>query len=126
MNKWLNKQKPITLGFITAITCYMSCYMMSCYTETEFKQLTVLKFCGSISLLVFFMSWMMFYQGEKSSKIFKEIDELYYSAKKVKTKTELTKVIKEYNNLRERADDQGHYAQLNIVKGVLETKQEYL
>ena len=82
MIKWMNKQKPLTLGFVTGISSFIVCYVMSYFTEVDFKQTDVLKFCGSISILVFFVSWLMFYQGERSSRIFKEIDELYYSAKK--------------------------------------------
>lgn len=126
MIKWMNKQKPITLGFVTAVTSFTIGMVFSYYASLDFNFLYSLKLVGFLSGVSFFISWAMFYQGERSSKIFKEIDELYYSAKKVKTKTELTKVIREYNNLREKADNQGHYANLNIVKGVLETKQEYL
>jgi hypothetical protein len=126
MIKWMNKQKPLTLGFITGISCLIVGVVFSYFIDTPFDLINSLKLVGFLSSVMFLVSWAMFYQGERSSRIFKEIDELYYSAKKVKTKTELTKIIKEYNNLRERADNQGHYAQLNIVKGVLETKQEYL
>ena len=126
MIKWMNKQKPLTLGFITGISSFIVCYVMSYFTEVDFKQTDVLKFCGSISILVFFVSWMMFYQGERSSLIFEEIDDLQNRAKKAKTKTELTILIKEYNDLRQKADNQGHYAQLNIIKGILETKKDYL
>jgi hypothetical protein len=122
----MNKQKPLTLGFITGISCLIIGVVFSYFIDTPFDLINSLKLVGFLSSVMFLVSWAMFYQGERSSRIFKEIDELYYSAKKVKTKTELTKVIKEYNNLREKADNQGHYAQLNIVKGVLETKQEYL
>mgnify|MGYP003435149025 CR=1 FL=1 len=122
----MNKQKPLTLGFVTGMSCFIIGTILSCFIDTPFDLVKALKLVGFMSTIVFFLSWLMFYQGERSSRIFKEIDELYYSAKKVKTKAELTKLIKEYNNLRERADNQGHYAQLNIVKGVLETKQEYL
>ena len=126
MIKWMNKQKPLTLGFITGISCLIIGVVFSYFIDTPFDLLKALKLVGFLSTVMFFVSWMMFYQGERASRIFKEIDELYYSAKKVKTKTELTKVIKEYNNLREKADNQGHYAQLNIVKGILETKKDYL
>lgn len=126
MIKWMNKQKPITLGFITGVSCFVMGITLSCFIDVPFDLVKALKLVGFMSIVMFFVSWMMFYQGERSNRIFKEIDELYYSAKKVKTKTELTKIIKEYNNLREKADNQGHYAQLNIVKGILETKQEYL
>jgi len=126
MIKWINKQKPLTLGFITGINCFVIGMLFSYYSDLQFDLVAYLKLVGFLSTIMFFVSWMMFYQGERSSRIFKEIDELYYSAKKVKTKTELTKAIKEYNNLREKAGNQGHYSQLNIVKGVLETKQEYL
>lgn len=126
MIKWINKQKPITLGFITGISCFVIGVAFSYFTDIPFDLIKSLKLVGFLSSVMFLVSWVMFYQGERSSRIFKEIDELYYSAKKVKTKTELTKVIREYNNLREKADNQGHYANLNIVKGVLETKQEYL
>lgn len=122
----MNKQKPITLGFITAVTSFTIGMVFSYFIDIPFDLIKSLKLVGFLSSVMFLVSWAMFYQGERSSRIFKEIDELYYSAKKVKTKTELTKVIREYNNLREKADNQGHYANLNIVKGVLETKQEYL
>jgi sensor histidine kinase YesM len=126
MVKWMNKQKPLTLGFITGISCFIIGVVFSYFIDTPFDLINSLKLVGFLSSVMFLVSWGMFYQGERASRIFKEIDELYYSAKNVKTKTELTKIIKEYNNLKERADNQGHYAQLNIVKGVLETKQEYL
>lgn len=122
----MNRQKPLTLGFITGINCFVIGMLFSYYSDLQFDLVVSLKLIGFLSTIMFFVSWMTFYQGERSSRIFKEIDELYYSAKKVKTRKELTKVIKEYNNLREKADNQGHYANLNIVKGVLETKQEYL
>ncbi len=122
----MNKQKPLTLGFITGITCFIVGIILSYFIDTPLNLVKALKLVGFMSTVMFFVSWTMFYQGERSSLIFEEIDDLQNHAKKVKTKTELTKAIKEYNNLREKADNQGHYAQLNIIKGILETKKEYL
>lgn len=123
--RWFNRQKPITLGFITAITCFIIMILLSSFTVTGLSTEEILKLDLSISTLVFFLSFLMFYQGEKSSIIFKEIDELYYLAKKAKTKTELLKANGDYIDLRNRAEHSGHYAKLNVVKAVLETKKEF-
>ena len=126
MNKWLNKQKPITLGFIMAILGSILVYVLSYFTEPVFEQISVLKMCGAIGCLMFFMSWGLFSMAESSLKVFKEIDDLQNRAKKIKTKTELTELIKEYNDLRQKSYNQGHYSQLNTIKGILETKKEFL
>ncbi len=126
MIKWFNRQKPITLGFITAITSSIAGLMFLHYVGIIGITVNSVKFVGVMFTFVLFFSWLLFHQGEKSSDIFKEIDELYYRAKKVKTKTELLEVTSDYIDLRNRADNQGHYAQLNIIKGIVETKKEYL
>lgn len=124
--KWFNRQKPITLGFITAITCGIMIIILSYFTDRVFKLNDILKLSGAMSLLMFFMSWALFYQGERSSKVFEEIDALLIRAKKAKTEKELLEVNNDYIDLRNRAEHSGHYAQLNIVKAILETKREFI
>ena len=124
--KWFNGQKPITLAFITAITCEVMIITLSYFTDTVFKLNDVLKFSGAISLLMFFVSWALFYMGERSSFMFEEIDALYWRAKKIKTVDELLEVNSDYIDLRNKAEHSGHYARLNTVKAILETKKEYL
>lgn len=126
MNKWLNKQKPITLGFITAVTAFITCYIMSYFTEVVFEQLTVIKFCGAISLLMFLMSWSLFAMGESSSKIFDEIDLLFISAKKTKTKGELIILESDYRILRKKCQHQNHYAKMNEIWQIIQTKKEFI
>lgn len=126
MNKWLNKQKPITLGFITGSICFITCYIMSYFTEVGFEQIDVIKFCGTIGVLMFFMSWGLFSIGEKSSKIFDEITELYIRAKKAKTKTEMIILESDYRILRKKCQHQGHYAKMNEIWQIIETKKGFL
>ena len=123
--KWFNGQKPITLAFITAITCEVMIITLSYFTDTVFKLNDVLKFSGAISLLMFFVSWALFYMGERSSFMFEEIDALYWRAKKIKTVDELLEVNSDYIDLRNKVEHSGHYAQLNIIKAILETKKEF-
>ena len=124
--KWINRQKPITLAFITGISCEIMIIILSYFTDAVFKLNDVLKLSSAMSLLIFFVSWALFYMGERSSFMFEEIDELYYRAKKVKTEVELLKVNSDYIDLRNKAEHSGHYARLNTVKAILETKKEYL
>lgn len=124
--KWFNRQKPITLGFITSMSCFIMIITLNNYAISDIGIEQVLKFSLAMCSLVFFMSWLIFYQEEKSSNIFKEIDELYYRAKKVKTKGEIIILESDYRILRKKADNQGHYALLNTVKGILETKKEFV
>lgn len=126
MNKWFNKQKPTTLAYITALSCFVLTFLMSYFTENVFTLEAVFKFSFAVFCFTFFLSWMMFYQGERSGKIFDEIDELQNRAKKIKTKTELIILESDYRLLRKRADNQGHYSRLNFIKGIIDTKKEYL
>lgn len=126
INKWFNKQKPITLGFISAVTGFIICYIMSYFTEVVFEQIAVIKFCGAISLLMFFMSWLLFSMGEKSSIIFDEINSLFISAKKVKTKEQLETVEDTYKILRRRCQHQNHYSKMNEIWQIIQTKKEYI
>lgn len=126
MNKWFNKQKPITLGFITGISCFLSCYIMSYFTEVDFKQVIVIKLCGVIGTLTFFMSWLLFYMGEKSMEVFDEIESLYFHAKKAKTKGELIILESDYRVLRNKCQHQNHYAKMNEIWQILQTKREFL
>ena len=85
MNKWFNKQKPITLGFITAVTVFIMIILLNFFTPLFKEVVQLLKFSFTMSLLTFFMFWALFYTAEKSSIIFDEINSLFISAKKVKT-----------------------------------------
>jgi len=126
MNKWFNKQKPITLGFITGFTCFIICYVMSYFTETIIKPITVIKFCSVISILIFFMAWSLFYTAESSWKIFDEISELYFRAKKAKTKEEIITIETDYRLLRKKCQHQNHYYKMNEVWQIIDTKKELL
>ena len=124
--KWINRQKPITLAFITGISCEIMIIILSYFTDAVFKLNDVLKLSSAMSLLIFFVSWALFYMGERSSFMFEEIDALYWRAKKIKTVDELLEVNSDYIDLRNKAEHSGHYARLNTVKAILETKKEYL
>lgn len=126
MNKWLNRQKPITLGLITGILCFTTCYILSYFTQGAFEQIPVLKFCGAIGILMFFMGWALFYMGESSVKVFDEIETLYFRAKKAKTKGELIILESDYRILRKKCQHQNHYYKMNEIWQIISTKKEYL
>jgi len=126
MIKWFNKQKPVTLAFITALTTSIMILVLSQLALIDLNDLEFIKFNLAISFLMFFLSWLMFHQAESSSKVFEEIDILYFSAKKAKTKEELTETENKYKELRKKCQHQGHYALMKTIHVILETKKEYL
>jgi len=70
MNKWFNKQKPITLGFITGISCFILGFtLMMLADENILGYKNNLKISFLLSVLMFFMSWLLFSIGKKSSII---------------------------------------------------------
>ncbi len=126
MNKWFNKQKPLTLGFITGISCFIIGVIFSYFIDAPFDLIKSLKFIGIMSTVMFLMAWGSFSMGEKSSIIFDEIESLYFRAKKAKTKTELIVLESDYRVLRKKAQHQGHYTQLNTIIEIIELKKEFL
>lgn len=126
MNKWFNKQKPITLGFITAVLCTAMMYFLSYLTEAVFDQKTIFKLCGGIGCLMFFMSWGLFSMAKISEKTFDDILDLYISAKKAKTKEQLETVEETYKILRTKCQHQNHYSKMNEIWQIIQTKKEFL
>lgn len=126
MNKWLNKQKPITLGFITAISCGIAVLILTSFVEEGIEWKSSLKLSGAASILMFFMAWLLFYMGESSMKVFEEIESLYFRAKKVKTKEELMSIGIDYRLLRKKCQHQNHYYKMNEIWQIIETKKEYI
>lgn len=126
MNKWLNKQKPITLGFITAMLVFILLGVLAQFVEEVINLEQIIKFNLAVSVLMFFMSWLLFSMGEKSSIIFDEITELYTRAKKAKTKTEMIIVESDYRILRKKCQHQNHYTRMNEIWQIIETKNEFL
>jgi len=127
MNKWFNKQKPLTLAFITGITAFLLCLSMSYFLiDNNFGKLEVLTFSTVISLLGFFISWLMLNMIESSIKVFDEISELYFRAKKIKTKADIIIIESDYRTLRKKAQHQGHYYKLNEIYQIIDTKKEYI
>ena len=126
MIKWFNKQKPATIAFITATTIFILILVLSQFALIDLTNLQIVKFSGTVSLLIFFISWLMIYQVDSSIKIFKEIDLLYFSAKKAKTREEIVEVEDKHIELRKKCQHQGHYTLMKQIYEILETKKEYL
>jgi hypothetical protein len=72
------------------------------------------------------MAWGLFSMGEKSSKVFDEITELYISAKRIKTKSELEAVEDNYTIIRIKCQHQNHYSKMNEIWQIIATKKEFL
>ena len=126
MNKWFNKQKPITLGFITAISAFIMCFTMLKYFSISGYDLALIKASGAICTIMFFLSWMMFSSADSSQKVFKEIESLYFRAKKAKTKEDLTDLENIYIILRKKCQHQNHYYKMNEIWQIITTKKEFL
>jgi hypothetical protein len=126
MIKWFNKQKPVTIAFITAITVFVLNLILIEFLLIDLNTLQFIKFNLAMSSLIFYLSWLMNCQVESSIKVFKEIDLLYFSAKKIKTKEEIIEVEEKYKELRKKCQNQGHYALMKQIYEILETKKEYI
>ena len=72
------------------------------------------------------MMYLMLRVGDRSEKVWKEIEALEISAKKAKTKEELNTVIETYRTVRKNCGHSGHYAEMNKIYGIIETKQEFI
>jgi len=75
---------------------------------------------------MFFVSWSLFYMGESSANVFDEIESLYFRAKKAKTKGEIIILETDYRLLREKCQHQNHYAKMNEIWQIIDTKKELL
>lgn len=126
MIKWFNKQKTITLGFIMGISCGVMVLILNSFMEGVIEWKITLKLSGAISILMFFMAWLLFSMGESSSKVFEEIELLYFRAKKAKTKEELIILETDYRLLRKKCQHQNHYYKMNEIWQVIDTKKELL
>ena len=113
----------VLITFVTVFAVFFSFIFF--YGEFYLMERLIIG-CGGISLIVSFIVWGTLSMADSSMKVWKKIEALEISAKKAKTKEELNTVIETYRTVRRNCQHNLHYAEMNKIYAIIETKQEFI